>query len=161
LSVEPGEPQLVLTVPLGFAVWKLLEGHQRVAATVSRAAMATFMVFFSAYDAVAGLATGVLVRYGQHSSGQEQEAVAAAVNYLFNDDRLAGNISVVGAVASGSWIVGAIATALVLCKAGADRVTFWCMVLSLLFSGHGNLLTGPLGMALFLVAAFRWERVTA
>jgi hypothetical protein len=36
--------QLVLTVPLGFAVWKLVEGQRR-AATVSRLAIATFMVF--------------------------------------------------------------------------------------------------------------------
>jgi hypothetical protein len=59
------------------------------------------------------------------------EPMAAAVDYLFNDDRLAGNISVIGLIASGSWIVVAIATVLVLRKAGADRVTFWCMTLSL------------------------------
>jgi hypothetical protein len=64
-------------------------------------------------------------------------------------------------VASGSWIVVAIATAIALRKAGADRLTFWCMTLSSLFSGHGNILTGPLGMILFLIAAYLWERATA
>jgi hypothetical protein len=153
--------QLVLTVALGVAVWKLLEGLRGVAATVSRLAMATFTVFFSAYDSVAGLATGILVRYGQHLSGEDRTVVAAAVDYLFNNDRLAGNISVIGLIASGSWIVVAIATARALRRAGADRVTFWCMTLSLLFSAHGNIFIGPPGMILFLIAAYRWERVTA
>jgi hypothetical protein len=51
--------------------------------------MATFMVFFSAYDAVAGLATGILIRYGQGLTGDDRDAVAGAVDYLFTDDRIA------------------------------------------------------------------------
>jgi hypothetical protein len=81
--------QLVLTVPLGFAVPWALEGLYGAAATVARLAMATFMVFFSAYDAVAGLATGILIRYGQGLTGDDRDAVAGAVDYLFTDDRIA------------------------------------------------------------------------
>ena len=55
--------QLVLTPLVAVGVWMLLDGIQSVAATIARATLVVWMVFFSAFDAIAGIAVGVLTRY--------------------------------------------------------------------------------------------------
>ena len=55
--------QLILTPLLFLAVWRLLDGLSSAAATISRCALVVWTVFFSAYDAVQGIATGLLVRH--------------------------------------------------------------------------------------------------
>ena len=62
--------QLVLTPFLAFAVWRLLDGIRSTAATISRVALAAWMIFFSAYDATAGVATGLLARHADNLSGR-------------------------------------------------------------------------------------------
>jgi hypothetical protein len=49
--------QLLLTPFLAAGVWMLVDGIHSVAASVTRAALAIWTVFFSAFDAVAGIAT--------------------------------------------------------------------------------------------------------
>ena len=55
--------QLILTPLLFLAVWRLLDGLTSTAATISRCGLVVWTVFFSAYDAVQGIATGLLVRH--------------------------------------------------------------------------------------------------
>ena len=55
--------QLILTPLLFLAVWRLLDGLTATAATVSRCALVVWTVFFSAYDAIQGIATGLLVQH--------------------------------------------------------------------------------------------------
>ena len=63
--------QLILTPLLFLAVWRLLDGLTSTAATISRCALVVWTVFFSAYDAVQGIATGLLVR---HADGVPRSA---------------------------------------------------------------------------------------
>ena len=144
--------QLVLTPFLGALVWMLLAGLESVAATVARAALVVWLVFFSAFDAVAGIATGVLSRHANSLTGEEQEGVVSAVDYLFDDSVLAGGgFSVLGNLGQGSWMVVAIAAALAFHRAGAPRAVVVAMALSVLFAAHGGFVAA-IGLAALFVA---------
>ncbi|MDQ3859201.1 MAG: hypothetical protein M3327_12295, partial [Actinomycetota bacterium] len=80
-------------------MWRLLDGLSSAAARVSRVALVVWAVFFSAYDSVQGIATGVLIRHANGLAGEEQAAVAGAIDFLVNDSQLAGSVSAVWGVA--------------------------------------------------------------
>jgi integrase len=53
--------QLVLAPFFAFSVWVILRAITSAAATLRRVAVVVWLVFFSAYDSLAGIGTGVLV----------------------------------------------------------------------------------------------------
>ena len=144
--------QLVLTPFLAAGVWMLLAGIQSVAALVARAALVIWMVFFSAFDAVAGIATGVLTRHANSLAGQERETVGRAIDFLFHDSQLAGGeFSVLGNVGHGSWVVVAIAASVALWRAGLSRLVVGATLLSVLFASHSGF-GAAVGLVALLVA---------
>jgi hypothetical protein len=151
--------QLVLAPLVFLAVWRLLADLHSVAATVSRAALVVWAVFFSAYDTVQGIATGLLVRYTSGLAGEEQTAVAGAIKYLVDDSQLGGNISVLMLLGQGSWLVVAIAAAVALHKAAGGRAVVALTCLSVLFAVH----TAPAaaGMIALFFAGLLRERQRA
>jgi hypothetical protein len=146
--------QLVLAPLVFLAVWRLLAGLHSVAATVSRAALVVWAVFFSAYDTVQGIATGLLVRYTSGLPAEEQTAVAGAIKYLVDDSQLGGNISVLMLLGQGSWLVVAIAAAVALHKAGAGRAIVALTCLSVIFAFHTAPAAGGM-LALFFAGLLR------
>ncbi len=128
--------QLVLTPFLVFAVWRLLDGLSSGAARVSRVALVVWAVFFSAYDSVQGVATGVLIRHANGLAGDEQAAVAGAIDFLVNDSQLAGSVSAVWGVAAAAWLVCALAAAVALHQAGAGKAAVAAACLSTVFVVH-------------------------
>jgi hypothetical protein len=131
--------QLLLVPFMGALVWMLLAGLESAAARVARAALVLWLVFFSAFDAIAGLATGVLSRHAGTLAGEEREGVIGAIDYLFDDNKLVGGVfSVLGNIGHGSWIVVAIAAAVAFHQAGARRAVVAGMLLSTLFAAHSG-----------------------
>ncbi len=128
--------QLVLTPFLFLAVWRLLDGLSSTVARVSRCALVVWTVFFSAYDSVQGVATGILIRYGEGLAGEEQAAVAKALEYVVEDSQLAGNYSFLGLVAGAAWLTCAIAAAVALQRAGAGRAVVIAACVSTVFALH-------------------------
>jgi hypothetical protein len=149
--------QLCLTVLLAYAFWFLLENLTGREAQIARLALPVFLVFFSAFDAVAGLATGWLGYAADDQTGEMREHTRLAIEDLFSDNWLAGSFSVIGSIAGTAWVVVAIAAALALRRAGADRLTWGLMAASLLFTAHPPP-TGTLGMLALLAASYRWDR---
>ena len=142
--------QLVLTPFLAAGVWMLLAGIHSVASLVARAALVIWMVFFSAFDAVAGIATGVLTRHANSLAGQERETVGNAIDFLFHDSQLAGGeFSVLGNIGHGAWVVVAIAATVALWRARLSRFVVGATLLSVLFASHSGF-----GAAIGLVALF-------
>jgi hypothetical protein len=149
--------QIPLTILLAYCIWILLDGLRSTAATTARAALPVFLVSFSAYDAVAGVATGWLARAASEQSGADQLATRGAIGELFNDNWLAGNFSVLGSASAVAWAVVAVAAAVALRRAGADGLTVGLMALSSVFLNHPTP-TGTLGMLALFGAAFLWDR---
>jgi ABC-type transporter Mla maintaining outer membrane lipid asymmetry permease subunit MlaE len=114
-------------------------------------------VFFSTFDAVAGLATGWLHHAANRQTGAQQAATLRAADELFNHNWLTGNLSVAGSVTAVAWAVIAIAGAAALRRAGANRLTVALMAASVLFVNH-PVPTGTLGMLALFAAAFLWDR---
>lgn len=142
--------QLALVPFLAALVWMLLAGLESTAAPVARVALIAWVTFFSAFDAVAGIATGVLSRHANSLTGQEREGVIAAVDYLFDDSKLAGGqFSLLGNLGHGSWMVVAIAGAVAFHQAGARRAVVVGMLLSVAFAAHSGI-----GAAIGLVSLF-------
>ncbi len=132
--------QLVLTPFLAAGVWTMLLDIESVAARVARIALAFWMVFFSAFDAVAGLASGVLVRHATSLAGEERENVNAAIDFMFHDSQFAAGskLSVLAVLGQGTWIIVAIAATVALDRAGVSRLIVGATLLSVLFALHAG-----------------------
>jgi hypothetical protein len=151
--------QLILTPFVFLAVWRLLDGLSSSAARVSRAALVVWTVFFTAYDAIQGVATGILIRRANDLAGEEQAAVGRAIDFLVEDSQLAGNISAIGLVAGASWLTVAIAAAVARHKAGAGKAVVVAACLSVVVAVH----TAPAAigfLALFLAGILRERQRT-
>jgi hypothetical protein len=129
--------QLMLAPFVAFAMWMLLRGISSAAATVSRVAVVVWLVFFSAYDALAGIGTGVLVRQAARAAGEEQAGFASAAEFLW-DSRLAGTASWWGVVATVAWPVAAVGAGIALRRAGARWSTTAATAASGLIALHGG-----------------------
>lgn len=151
--------QLVLTPLLVFAVWRLVEGIPSAAAKVSRAAVIVWAAFFTAYDSIQGISTGVLIRYTEGLAGDQQAGVARALDYLVSDSQLAGNVSAIGLIASAAWLTVAIAAAVALHKAGAGKWVVIAALLSVVFVAHSA--PAAFGLAALAVAGVMRERQRA
>jgi hypothetical protein len=149
--------QLVLTPLLFLTVWRLLDGLSSAAATASRAALVIWTVFFSAYDSIQGVATGVLIRHANGLPGDEKAAFAATIDFLVDDSQLAGGVSAVWVVAAVSWVVVAIAAAVALYIAGAGKAVVAATCVSAVFVVH--VAPAAIGLvALFLAGILRQRR---
>jgi hypothetical protein len=147
--------QLALVPFLGALVWMLLAGLESTAGRIARAALVAWGAFFSAFDAVAGIATGVLSRHANSLAGGERDGVIAAIDYLFDDSKLAGGgFSVLGNLGHGAWMVVAIAGAVAFHQAGARRAVVVGMLLSVAFAAHSGI-----GAAIGLVSLFVTARL--
>src|SRR3712207_4538466 len=115
-----------------------------------RWAIGVFAVFFSAYDAAAGIATGYALRNAQGLSAEGQAAVYEAVKDMPELSLIFG-LSIVGI---GAWVVALIAAAIALRRAGAFRGPFILLILAgvLLMGGH-PFPAGTLAFGCFFVAA--------
>ena len=151
--------QLILTPLLFLAVWRLLDGLSSAAATISRAALVVWTVFFSAYDSIQGIATGILARWANDLAGAEQAAVAGAIEFVVEDSQLAGNISAIALVAGAAWLTVAIAAAVALHKAGAGKAVVVAACLSVVVAAHSA--PAAIGfVALFLAGVLRERQRT-
>jgi hypothetical protein len=150
--------QLVLTPFIAWGVLMLLAGIQSLAATVARMFLVVWMVFFSAFDAVAGIAVGVLTRYANSLVGEEQEAVVGAIDFLFQDSRFAGgnNFSVLGILGQFSWVVLVIAAAVSLWQAGFSRLIAGAALVSVAFAAHAGYPAAVGLVALFVAELLRF-----
>ena len=116
-------------------VWTLLRGQTSRAATVSRVALVPFLLLYGAFEAVAGIASGVLAQDGQR----------AAVEALW-DSPLTGDP---GLLAAGglAWVVAMIAAAVAMRGAGASRLTTGLLASGALFFMHAPPV-GPVALVL-------------
>ena len=142
--------QLVLMPFLAAGVWMLLDGLQSVAAWVARSALVLWLVFFSAFDAVAGIATGVLTRHANTSPATNRKA--SSPQSTSSGPRACSQTA--GSESSETWVTCPGSSSPSprrsrLYRARARRVVVAATFLSVLFASHSGL-----GAAVGLVALF-------
>ena len=117
---------------------------------MSRWAAAVFAVFYGAYDTVAGIATGIVLRNARGFSADAQAAVYEAVKDLPGLSLVPLGLTCVGTLA---W-VAVTAAAIALRRAGAPRGPSVLLVLAALFLMGGHPFPfGTLAFGCFFAAA--------
>jgi hypothetical protein len=127
---------------------------------VTRIASAVFVLFYGAWEAVAGLAVPAMVQYTNGLPASERAIGSDAVDAL-NADPIVGDFGILSMVGAGAWIVAVIAAAFAVRRAGAPRSAAILMGLSAIVVQHPPPF-GRLGLAFFagaVVLIYRSQHV--
>jgi hypothetical protein len=147
--------QLVLAGLVALSVLLLADGYGRASAWVTRVGIGVFLVFFSAYDAVAGIATGLAMRSARDLSAVQQEGVFDVVK----DWPAFGPPFALSIVGSLGWMAAVGALALAARRQGAPPREWVLIGLAgaiLLLGGH-PFPFGTLAFGCFFIAALLHE----
>lgn len=147
--------QLPLFALLAAGLYMLTDGLQGTAAKISRVAAIVVGVGYVAMNAILGICLGLLVRHGEAAPLAQQDAIAGAVEALWND-RLVGGFSLLTVTAGLAWLLAVLGAAAALRGAGASAGALTFLVVGGFLFGLGHMRPfGPMGMALF-VAGTLW-----
>lgn len=130
---------------LGVAFYLLLEGYTGTVATVGRAGVALYLTFYTAFEAIAGIATGLLVHEAHTAPADQQAGLATAVETLTVPSMVLGVFGILGA------ILAVTAIGILLRRSGAPLVPVLLLggaPLATVF--HAGTPLDAVGMALFL-----------
>jgi hypothetical protein len=150
---------LVFIGLIGLGLYLLVRDLPGTAARVTRIASAVFVLFYGAWEAVAGLAVPAMVQYTNGLPASQGAMGSDAVDAL-NTDRIVGGFGLLNMIGAGSWIVAVIAAAFAVRNAGAPRSAAIILGLSAIVVQHPPP-AGPLGLAFFagaVVLIYRRQR---
>ena len=131
--------QLVLALGVALIFWLLLVGCTGTSVTVARVALPVWLVFFSAFDSVTGLASGLAVHHANGLEGQEQEGAASTADYLVTN-HVTADFSPVWFLQGAAFLTIVIATALALRSAGASRGLYYATLGGALLVLHAGVI---------------------
>jgi hypothetical protein len=145
--------QLPLVLLVALSVILLADSFGRASAWTTRVGVGLFLAFFSAYDTLAGVATGWAMRKARDLSPAGQEAVFDVVEEWPSLDPVAFPLSIVG---TGGWLIALVALAIAARRAGVRWYQWVLIALAGIFllGGHpspaGTLAFGCLFLAALL-----------
>jgi uncharacterized membrane protein len=130
------------------------EDIERWAPPVIGALMGVFVVYYTALDAVAGVALGRLLGYQQTLPPDQQPVVAHAIDALYTHTA----VLLFFDVGTWAWILGVVVAAFALARAGLPWPPVVLLAVSVipLHQDHGRPY-GPIAFTLFLVATLWLE----
>jgi hypothetical protein len=150
---------MLIFIPLMAAViYRLLRGIEGTAAQISRAALVPFVVFYSAWEVLQGIANSILVDEVNGLPATERSTGIELVQD-FAESPLARDLGVFGSIGTLGLIVAMIAAGVALRRnAGAPVSVMVLLVLSgFLITAHPPPF-GPTGLVLFVVALLLFWR---
>jgi hypothetical protein len=150
---------MLLFIPLmAVVVYVLLRGVEGTAARVSRIALAPYVVFYGAWEAMYGIGLGILAD-AVNGLPEAERATGAAVIQDYGENVLLRGFGVLVSIGSVAFITAAIAAGVALRRqAGAP------IAVPVLLGLSGFLITahpppfGPMGLALFIAAVLLFAR---
>ncbi|HKE58171.1 MAG TPA: hypothetical protein VKB46_15770 [Pyrinomonadaceae bacterium] len=98
---------LVLFPLLGLAAYLFVKDVHNLASVVARVALAIFIPFYTAFDALAGIGTGILVRNAERLPTSDLTAVGPLIDSYWTSGTLNG----VAALGSIAWTIAMLAAA--------------------------------------------------
>ena len=96
-------------------------GRRGLAATITRVSVPVFLVSFAAFDSVAGIATGLVVRHARSVPADQIDGVASTTEYLALN-HFTGDLSPLAIVSGISLTAAVVGVAMTLRSAGASRL---------------------------------------
>lgn len=150
---------MLLFIPLmAVVVYVLLRGVEGTAALVSRIALAVYVVFYGAWEAMYGIGLGIL---GDAVNGlpEAERATGAAVIQDYGEHVLLRGFGVLVSIGSVAFVVATVAAGIALRRhAGAPlAVPILLGLAGFLIPAHPPPF-GPAGLALFIVAVLLFAR---
>ena len=146
--------QLVLTGLVALSVLLLADSFGRANAWVTRFGIGVFLVFFSAYDAVAGIGTGLAMRSARDLSAVQQEGVFDVVQ----DWPAVGPPFALSIIGTLGWVAAVGALALAVRRQGAPRREWSLIGLAAVFLLGGHPFpAGTLAFGCFFIGALLLE----
>ena len=113
--------ELILFGFMGLAAYLLVGEARGPAATVGRFSIGLFVVFYGAFDTLAGIATGILVQSASSLTAGEQVGVEKATHALFDAAEI-GSFAVFKIIGELGWFVGILATIIALSETDKPRI---------------------------------------
>jgi hypothetical protein len=140
---------------MALVIWLLVRDLESRAATVTRVALPVFAVFYGVWEAIFGIANGLLVQTGNDLSGEARRGVMEAVDGILTSP-VTGEMGVLVSVGSIAWWIAIAGAVMALKQVGAGRAP-------LVLLGLGGLLTfhvpiGPAALLCLSGAAYLLER---
>jgi hypothetical protein len=132
---------------MGAALYLLVRDLSGRAARISRLAIGVFVLFYAAWEAVIGLATGALVQHANDLPAGERPGVSDAIQSL-QENVVVGEMSVAAGLGGLAWIVAVIAAAVAYRRVGAPVMVSVLLGLSLIVVSHPPPI-GPVGLLCF------------
>lgn len=142
---------LPLLGALGICFAVLLDGYAGAVATVGRIGTAVYLVCYLTFEAIVGIATGILLREARTLPPAQREGADAAVQAFF-DAPATGIVPLVTLLGTVGALVAIAAIAILRRRAGAPLVPVVCLSgAPVALVAHGTGTTDVLGMVLFAV----------
>ena len=107
---------------MAYVVWTLLRDVPGRAATVARIALPIFAVAYGVWEALTGIATGLLAQDGAATTGLERQTLADAVDRI-GTHPISGEFGLFNSVGAIAWIVAVAAAIVALKRDGAPTAT--------------------------------------
>jgi hypothetical protein len=139
--------QPLLIALIAYGLWLLVDGIESQAATVVRYALIPYVILYAMFDAIAGIATGLIVREANEMSAADQAAVQRMMDGI-------GEHPVLVAMWIGaglSWLIPAVAAAIAVRHLVPRWVTAMMVLGAIVFAVGHPFPPGPIGMGLFLL----------
>jgi hypothetical protein len=110
--------QLLLFGMVGAGIFFLIEGKRGWMAALSRFSAWLFLILYTAFDAIAGIGTGMLINQGRNLPPAQQVPFVEITQRFFHDPLFGGIHSWLSLAASTSWLIAIWAAVWVLFRAG-------------------------------------------
>jgi hypothetical protein len=140
---------------MALVIWLLIRDTSGRAATIARFALPVYAVFYTVWEAVFGIASGIIADAGNGLSGAEHRGAAEAVDAIVSSP-IMGESGVFVSIGSVAWWVGISASIMALKHAGVRPVALVLLGLGGLMVFHVPI--GPPALLCLSAAAYLIER---
>ncbi len=155
---------LVLFPLIGLAAYLLVKDVNNLAASLTKVALAVFVPIYAAFDAIAGIGTGILVENAKHLPPAELTTVSPFIDAYWNSSVL----NAVAAAGSIAWVIAMLSAAVAVTASDRRRLIAGVAVVIFVIGGWAQtnlflpsqglhipiawwLITMGLGLAMFVM----------
>ena len=121
--------QLILFGLMGLAIYLLVEGYEGPGATVCRVSAGVFVLFYGAFDVLAGIAPGILIKSASDASEEELPGFEAATQAVFESAEV-GGFAFLKVIGETGWFVAVMSAVIVLSRVTRPLPAFGLLALA-------------------------------
>jgi hypothetical protein len=141
---------------MALVIWTLIRGLHGRAATIARFALPVYAVAYTVWEAVFGIANGLLAQSGNDLSGAEREGTEQAVNDIVASP-IFGEAGVFGSIGGLAWWTAIAAAIMALKRSGVRPAALVLLAVGGLMTFHIPPI-GPPALLCLSAAAYLIER---